>query len=100
MLWAGISAALITVALACAVLWFRARMSASLPHLDGEIPLAGLAAPVRVDTDSLGIPTIHASSRVDVARAHPGLPACPGCGAPAEMLVRARGGVACVCCAP
>jgi hypothetical protein len=36
---------------------------------------------------------------VDVARARPALPSCPGCGAPAEMLVRARGTVACAQCA-
>lgn len=38
-------------------------------------------------------------SQVDVARGKPALPACPTCGAPAEMLVRARGSVACVRCA-
>lgn len=40
------------------------------------------------------------TSRVDVARGRPSLPACPRCGAQAEMLVRARGGVACEHCAP
>lgn len=42
---------------------------------------------------------VRLSSRVDVARALPALPACPGCGAPAEMLVRLRGHVACSRCA-
>jgi hypothetical protein len=37
---------------------------------------------------------------VDVARGRPALPNCPTCGAPAEMLVRARGTVCCVACAP
>src|SRR5689334_24459153 len=31
--------------------------------------LSGLAAPVRVDRDRLGIPSIHGSTREDVARA-------------------------------
>lgn len=47
-----------------------------------------------------GAVRLRLTSRVDVARGRPALPACPGCGAPAEMLVRARGGVACVQCAP
>jgi len=42
---------------------------------------------------------VRLTSRVDVARGLPALPACPGCGAPAEMLVRARGSVGCVRCA-
>ena len=36
---------------------------------------------------------------VDVARGLPALPHCPTCGEPAEMLVRARGHVACANCA-
>jgi hypothetical protein len=42
---------------------------------------------------------VRLSARVDVARGLPALPACPGCGAPAEMLVRARGTIACARCA-
>lgn len=42
---------------------------------------------------------VRLESRVDVARGLPELPACPTCGTPAEMLVRARGSVACVRCA-
>ena len=47
-----------------------------------------------------GAVRLRLTSRVDVARGRPGLPPCPGCGTPAELLVRARGGVACVRCAP
>lgn len=43
---------------------------------------------------------LRLSSRVDVARGRPALPACPSCGATAEMLVRAHPVVACVRCAP
>jgi len=42
---------------------------------------------------------VRLTARVDVARGVPELPACPTCGSRAEMLVRARGTVACVRCA-
>ena len=45
--------------------WLRA----SLPVLEGEVTVASLTALVRVERDSLGVPTITAASRVDVARA-------------------------------
>lgn len=41
----------------------------SLPMLDGEVPLGGLAAPVTVERDSRGVPTVRGRSRLDVARA-------------------------------
>lgn len=49
--------------------WGWRQMRASLPPLDGELALAGLAAPVRVERDALGVPTITAANRTDVARA-------------------------------
>jgi len=49
--------------------WFHARVQASLPLLDGEVLLAGLRAPVTVERDALGVPTIRGVSRLDVARA-------------------------------
>lgn len=58
-------------------------------------PVADLEQELRA-----GAVHLRLSSRVDVARGRPALPLCPGCQAPAEMLVRARGGVACVRCAP
>ena len=58
-------------------------------------PVAELEQEVRA-----GAVHVRLVSRVDVARARPALPACPTCGTPAEMLVRARGGVVCVKCAP
>ena len=48
-------------------LW--AALRASLAQLDGERALPGLAAPVRIDRDALGVPTVHGQSRLDVARA-------------------------------
>ena len=58
-------------------------------------PVADLEQELRV-----GAVRLRLTSRVDVARGRPALPACPRCQSPAEMLVRARGGVACVRCAP
>lgn len=51
--------------------WFyvRDRLRASLPVLDGRITVMGLQGPVTVTRDALGIPTIRATSREDVARA-------------------------------
>ncbi|MGY0559218.1 penicillin acylase family protein [Luteimonas sp. A277] len=55
------------VLLALLVVWLGLR--ASLPTLDGEHALPGLAAPVQVQRDALGIVTIDASSSTDAARA-------------------------------
>ena len=41
----------------------------SLPVADGTLRLAGLAQPVTVTRDALGVPTITAQSRVNLARA-------------------------------
>lgn len=49
--------------------WFHHRMVASLPRLDGQQRLAGLAGPVTIERDDLGVPTIHAGSRLDAVRA-------------------------------
>jgi penicillin amidase len=57
------------VALAGGVLWVRGELRASLPQMDGERAVAGLAAPVTVERDGLGVPTIQAANRVDAARA-------------------------------
>jgi hypothetical protein len=43
---------------------------------------------------------VRVQSHVDVARGRPAQPGCPTCGHPAEMLVRARGAVACERCGP
>src|SRR5690606_11297817 len=46
-------------------LWLRA----SLPTLEGTVHLDGLGAPVTVERDRLGVPTITGATRADVARA-------------------------------
>ena len=52
-----------------AALWFWSEMRASLPRLEGQVSVAGLSAPVVIERDGLGTPTIHALSRIDLARA-------------------------------
>jgi penicillin amidase len=58
--------ALFLVGGASALLYRELR--ASLPQLDGERALPGLARPVRVERDALGVPVIRGASRADVAR--------------------------------
>src|SRR5205085_8079433 len=43
-------------------------MRGSLPQLDGEASMPGAAGPIVIERDALGIPTISAASRADVAR--------------------------------
>jgi penicillin amidase len=64
-----IASIVLLVAAAAGGLWGRARLRASLPQLDGERRIPGLSAPVVIARDGLGIPTIRAANRVDVARA-------------------------------
>ncbi len=60
--------ALAALTLAAAVLaWLAVR--ASLPRIEGELPLAGLSAPVVVERDAAGVPVIRGATRLDVARA-------------------------------
>jgi penicillin amidase len=51
------------------VAWFYFKMRSSLPLLDGSASLAGLSAPVTVERDAQGVPTIRGAQRLDVARA-------------------------------
>jgi penicillin amidase len=61
--------ALLLVAVLAAALYLRGRMRASLAQLDGSRALPGLSAPVTVERDTLGVPTVRGASRLDVARA-------------------------------
>jgi penicillin G amidase len=56
-------ALLILVALLGAYLCLRG----SLPRLEGELRVAGLAAPVQITRDARGVPTLTASNRTDLA---------------------------------
>lgn len=52
-----------------AATWGYWELKASLPVLDGRIALPNLSGEVSVERDSLGMATISAKSRIDVARA-------------------------------
>ncbi|MBI2497360.1 MAG: penicillin acylase family protein, partial [Opitutae bacterium] len=51
-----------------AVFWAWWQMRGSLAQLDGERAIAGLAAPVQIARDALGVPTVTGATRPDVAR--------------------------------
>ncbi|MES2936868.1 MAG: penicillin acylase family protein [Pseudomonadota bacterium] len=55
------------LALLAGVAWWR--LHASLPPLDGQLAAPGLAAPVEVRRDALGVPAISGATRDDVAYA-------------------------------
>jgi penicillin G amidase len=61
-----ITATLLALILGALVLAY-CLLRASLPPLDGVLHQAALAAPVRIDRDNRGVPTIVASNRADLA---------------------------------
>jgi len=70
--WWRIPAAAVAVVVGVAliaVIGAGLALHASLPRLGGEVAMAGLGAPVEVERDGAGVPTIRGSSRADVARA-------------------------------
>jgi penicillin amidase len=52
-----------------ASLWLYRSVRQSLPILEGEVEVPGLSAPVIVERDEIGVPTIRGETRVDVSRA-------------------------------
>jgi penicillin amidase len=67
--WLLAALGVIVAAAGGAIGWGVMRIRGSLPQLDGTRRLAGLGAEVRVERDELGVPTVHAATRVDAARA-------------------------------
>jgi len=67
--WGAIGACLIALIALAGGVWLRGRVAASLPQLDGERVVPDLGADVTIRTDGLGIPSIHAADRLDLARA-------------------------------
>ncbi len=65
----GLLFLVVLLALGVLGLWFWNQLENSLPTLDGELTLDGSSAPVSVERDSHGVPTIRAENRVDLARA-------------------------------
>ena len=47
--------------------WFQRELEQSLPQLTGEVTVAGIDAPVAIERDAFGIPTVRGGSRRDVA---------------------------------
>ncbi len=66
---AGVALGLLGTLLLVSGLLVRARLRASLPLVEGERPLPGLDAPVRIERDALGVPRIRAESHRDAMRA-------------------------------
>ena len=67
--WLAYIVAVLLVVVLGAAGWAWWRMRASLPQLDGTVAIAGLSAPVQIERDALGVPTITGANRADVARA-------------------------------
>ncbi len=64
----GLFLAAVVLLLMAAGIGLRWHLGRSLPALDGERPVAGLAAPLTIERDALGVPTIRGADRRDVAR--------------------------------
>ena len=60
-------AAVIVVASIGTAFWVRSLVTGSLPQLDGEYRTAGIGNDVKIERDNLGIPTIRAANRKDLA---------------------------------
>ncbi|HYC02297.1 MAG TPA: penicillin acylase family protein [Azospirillaceae bacterium] len=67
--WVGGIVGLVLLLLAVAVAGVWLHMRSSLPRLEGELPLAGLPAPVTVERDAQGVPTLTSTDRVALAQA-------------------------------
>ncbi len=57
---------LVAVAIAAGLVWLRSVARAALPVLDGDVQVAGLAAPVSVRRDAHGVPHIDAANQDDL----------------------------------
>ena len=58
----GLLAALLAVLVVAGGLWIRHRLRADLPRTSGRVAVAGLAAPVAVERDALGVPNIRGAN--------------------------------------
>ena len=65
----GVVLTLIITLAAATALWIHRTIAGSLPQLDGEVEMAGLAAAVTIERDALGVPTLRGENRLDLARA-------------------------------
>ena len=65
----GLALGIVLVLAALGMTWVAVELSRSLPRLEGDAVLEGLSAPVRIERDALGVPTITGQDRLDVAAA-------------------------------
>jgi penicillin amidase len=67
LVWTACSlAVLLLLVAAVGMAWLRSAAKAALPKLDGDVHLAGLAAPVTVRRDAHGVPHIEAATQEDL----------------------------------
>lgn len=59
----------VVAGMACLILAAWITLRASLPQLDGQTRIAGLSAPVTLQRDDKGVPTLSGATRADLARA-------------------------------
>ncbi len=67
--WLAAALGGLVLLVAAAVTWGWWQLRGSLPPLDGGRAVAGLAAPVKIERDAAGVPTLTGATRRDVARA-------------------------------
>jgi penicillin amidase len=67
--WLLLIVGVLVVVLLVVGLWLHHRIAASLPVLRGQAAIPTLSAPVVVERDALGVPTLRAATRLDAARA-------------------------------
>ena len=67
----GLLIALLVIVMAAVAgaFWARRQLQSSLAELEGSRQVTGLSAPVSIERDRLGIPSIRGANREDVARA-------------------------------
>jgi len=65
--WVGLTLVAVLGVVAAGGVWLRGRLVASLPRLEGRLAVRGLSAPVVVERDALGVPTLRGAGRGDVA---------------------------------
>jgi penicillin amidase len=66
---AGVSLIVVIVIAGLLAGWAYRMVARSVPLLDGEVVIDGLAEAVTIERDALGVPTIRGENRLDVARA-------------------------------
>ena len=66
---AGVGSLVLLVVVCGGVVWTYRATVRSVPVLEGEVEIPGLDERVTVERDALGVPTIRASNRLDIARA-------------------------------